>query len=158
MKRRAISVACALILSFFAVGCSNDGSMPETLVSSYNESEMDAAIEKAKATVGDFVEALAIGEADEFSIKAPISDSNGTEHFWISDVAYADGKFTGLIANDPGVVKNVEYGQSWSVEKNEISDWMFMRGEMIHGGFTIEALLASYPEEEANLMRSKLVR
>jgi uncharacterized protein YegJ (DUF2314 family) len=25
----------------------------------------------------------------------PITDSNGTEHFWLSKVRYADGKFTG---------------------------------------------------------------
>jgi len=119
---------------------------------------MDAAIARARAEVDQFLVVLEKGDADSFSVKAPIKDENGTEHFWLTDVTFADGQFTGSVGNDPGIVQNVQYGQSWTIEKGEISDWMFTRGEKIHGGYTIDPLLDSYPEEEAEVLRAKLVR
>lgn len=60
--------------------------VPETLVSDYEEDEMDQAISKARATTDEFLEVHAEGDADSFSVKAPITDENGTEHFWLTDV------------------------------------------------------------------------
>lgn len=131
---------------------------PETLVEAFDESEMDAAIAKARATVDEFIEVLAERDADQFSIKAPITDSNGTEHFWITNISYENGTFSGKIANDPGIVEKVQFGDSWTVTEDGISDWMYVRGEKIHGGYTIDPLLDSYSEEEAQKMREKLVR
>lgn len=132
--------------------------LPETMTTEWDESEMDRAIAKARATVGEFLEVLESGEADEFSVKAPVSDENGTEHFWVTDVSYADGVFKGLIGNDPGVVKNVKFGDVWEVKREDISDWLYMRGEKLHGGYTIEVLLNSFPKDEAEKMRASLVR
>ena len=131
---------------------------PETLVTDFSDEKMDAAIAKAKTSTDEFLRVLEAGDADSFSVKAPITDENGTEHFWLTDVSYANGTFTGLVGNDPGMVKNVEFGQEWQIERNEISDWMYVRGEMIHGGFTIDPLLDSYPAAEAEALREKLVR
>jgi uncharacterized protein YegJ (DUF2314 family) len=88
----------------------------------------------------------------------PIKDKNGTEHFWLVDVSYKEGLFTGKIGNDPGIVKNVKFGQVWNAKKEDISDWMYIRGEKIHGGFTIDPLLPSFPKEEADALQAKLVR
>ena len=150
---------CPLILaSALLCSCDVPSGEPETLVREYDESGMDAAIEKARSTVDEFLEVLEKGEADSFSVKAPITDDNGTEHFWLTDVTHKDGEFMGLVGNDPGIVKNVTYGQPWKIAKEEISDWMFTRGEKIHGGYTIDPLLDSYPKEEADALRAKLVR
>lgn len=132
--------------------------MPETLTSEYDESEMDLAIAKARSNVDEFLTALEEKSADSYSVKAPITDENGTEHFWLTEVSFADGTFTGSVGNDPGIVRNVEFGQSWEVKKEDISDWMLTRGEKIHGGFTIDPLLDSFPKEEANALRENLVR
>jgi uncharacterized protein YegJ (DUF2314 family) len=139
-------------------GCSEPRPKPETLIEHYDESAMNKAIADAKSRVDEFIEVLARGDADTFSVKVPITDSNGTEHFWLTDVTYADGSFTGLIGNDPGIVENVEFGQSRTVAKDAISDWMFTRGDKIHGGLTIDPLLSTYPKEEAEELRSQLVR
>jgi len=150
-----------LAFSGFAVllsGCSEPRSKPETLVEQYDESVMNQAIAKAKSRVDEFIGVLAQGDADTFSVKVPITDPNGTEHFWLTDVTFTDGSFTGLIGNDPGIVENVEFGQTRTVAKDAISDWMFTRGDKIHGGFTIDPLLLSYPKEEADALRSQLVR
>ena len=58
--------------------------------------------------------------------------------------------FIGVISNDPGIVTNVEYGQEWKIKKEDISDWMYTRGDKIYGGYTIDPLLVTYPKEEAD--------
>lgn len=143
---------------FLLAGCSGPATKPETLVEQYDEAEMGRAIATARSKVGEFLAALEKGDADSFSVKAPITDPNGTEHFWITDVTFKDGSFTGLIGNDPGVVRNVRYGQSWTIKQDEISDWMFLRGEKIHGGFTIDPLLPTFPKDKADALRAQLVR
>jgi uncharacterized protein YegJ (DUF2314 family) len=99
-----------------------------------------------------------IGESHgtDFSVKAPIEDSGETEHFWLTDIVYRDGEFQGLIGNDPGMVTNVKLGQRWTIQKSEISDWMFMRDGKIHGNYTMRPLLKTMPEEEAQRFRSML--
>lgn len=142
----------------FLAGCSPDTSKPETLTDAYDEAEMTAAMEKARSTVDEFITELKSRTADSFSVKAPITDDNGTEHFWITDVEYSAGQFSGLVGNDPGIVKNVKFGDPWKLKRDEISDWMYTRGEKIHGGFTIDPLLDSFPEDEADALRANLVR
>ncbi|MET0263650.1 MAG: DUF2314 domain-containing protein [Rariglobus sp.] len=151
MKRPLLLLSVLVLLA----GCSK---RPETLVDSYDQVEMNAAIAKAKGSVDEFIAVLDAQGADSFSVKAPITDANGTEHFWITDVSFKDGVFAGKIGNEPGIVKNVRIGQDWRVNKADISDWMFMRGEKIHGGYTIDPLLPGFPKGQADAMRSRLVR
>ena len=151
-------ILLALLTCSSCSDTSTGSGQPETLVDSYSDSEMDKAIATAKTSVDEFIAVLNEKSADSFSVKAPITDSNGTEHFWVSEVQYENGVFEGIIGNEPGIVKNVKYGQSWKVKKEDISDWMYIRGEMMHGGYTIDPLLGSYPKEQADALRAKLVR
>src|SRR4051812_42032181 len=108
-------------LAVATAGCSK---RPGTLISQYDKPQKGRAIAKAKASVDEFLAVLEKKGADEFAVKAPIKDAHGTEHFWITDVTYERGVFTGKIGNDPGIVKNVQVGQTWKVKKDQISDWM----------------------------------
>lgn len=145
-----------LTLVLAAAGCRDK---PDTLITApYDEKAMDAAIARARRETGDFLKVLAAKDADSFSVKAPITDANGTEHFWITDVRYENGVFIGLIGNDPGVVRNVKLGQEWKIKQEDISDWMFVRGDKIHGGYTIDPLLAGWDKARADELRQRLVR
>ncbi|GAA5505950.1 YegJ family protein [Novipirellula caenicola] len=144
-----------LILLFAISGCGK--TTPETLVTSgYDEQEMDTAISRARAEVDSFISELSQPTGTDHAVKAPIEDAGETEHFWLTDVSFQNGEFKGTINNDPGVVSNVEIGQSWTVKKTEISDWMFMRDGKMHGNYTMRPLLKTMPEEEAELYRSLL--
>lgn len=153
MRIKAMLVLIGIAWSF--VGCSKK---PETLSGDYDEAQMDAAIARARSETDGFLKVLSSKGADTFSVKAPITDKNGTEHFWITDVRFEDGMFIGLIGNDPGIVANVRLGQEWKVQKDEISDWMYTRDDKIHGGYTIDPLLPTFPTAEAEALRLKLVR
>lgn len=97
-------------------------------------------------------------QAHREQAEAALHDGDEGEHFWIVDVSYKNGVFSGKIGNDPGIVRNVKLGQTWEIKKEEISDWMYTKGDLIHGGFTIDPLLGSFPKEKADALRSKLVR
>lgn len=150
-------LACFLVCLCLLSGCRPT---PETLVTGgYDEAEMDAAIVRARTEVDVFIVALRKREGTSFSVKAPIEENGQTEHFWLTDVTYREeeGLFEGVIGNDPGIVKRVRLGQSWSVRTNEISDWMFLRDERMHGNYTLRPLLKTMPRDEAERFRAILV-
>ncbi len=146
----------AFTLLFVALsGCKE--SRPDTLVTSgYDEKEMDAAITRARREVDSFVAELKKPTGSEHAVKAPIEDKGQTEHFWLTDVVFKDGSFTGTINNDPGIVGNVKFGQKWTIKKSEISDWMFMRDEKMHGNYTMVPLLKTMPADEAAIYKSMM--
>ncbi|MFN3148944.1 YegJ family protein [Bremerella sp.] len=143
-----------LLLVLLLSGCN---SKPETLVEGgYDEQEMEAATAKAQSTVDRFIEALESSEGDSFAVKAPIEDKGQVEHFWVTGVTFDNGQFTGVIGNDPGLVTNVQAGQEWTIAKDDISDWMYMRDGKMHGNYTMRPLLKALPEEEAAQYRAML--
>ena len=154
------TVVLLCLVALIGAGCSRESRpKPDTLVEGgYDEAEMDAAIARARRETDDFLAVLARGEADSFSVKAPITDAHGTEHFWITDVRYENGEFIGFIGNDPGVVENVAFGQEWRIRKEDISDWMYVRGDRIFGGYTIDPLLKTMDSAESEQVRKMLVR
>ncbi len=132
---------------------------PDTLITGgYDPVEMEAAVARARSEVDHFLEVLQTGDADSFLVKAPITEGDNTEHFWIKDVTFEDGVFKGLISNDPGMITTVTYGQAWSVAKDEITDWVYNRGDRMHGGYTIDPLLSTWDPERAEEVRKRLVR
>ena len=142
-----------LVVFLAAIGCSS--SQPDTLVQGgYDEAEMDAAIKRAIGEVDSFITELESGTGTDYAIKVPIEDAGKTEHFWLIDVSFSNGTFSGTINNDPGMVSNVTIGQKYSVEKTGISDWMYMKDGLMYGNYTLRPLLVTLPEEEAEFYRT----
>lgn len=147
----------ALVLFSLFLFATTASAEPNTLVTEgYDQKEMDEAIAKAKKSVDKFIKILESGEGEDFAVKAPIKDGEKVEHFWITNIKFKDGKFIGRIGNDPGIVENVTINQKWTVGKEDISDWMFMRDDKIHGNFTMRPLLKTLPEAQAKQLRALL--
>jgi uncharacterized protein YegJ (DUF2314 family) len=145
---------CLTLLVSIVSGCSE---RPQTLIESgYDEKEMDAAIARARGEVDQFISELAKPTGTNHAVKAPVQDAGKTERFWLTDLTYSAGKFEGTINNEPGIVKNVRMGQKRSVAKQEISDWMYMRGGKMYGNYTMRQLLKAMPDEEAAKFRALL--
>jgi uncharacterized protein YegJ (DUF2314 family) len=145
-------LSAVLLLSVF--GCNQK---PDTLITEeYDQAEMAAAIARAQKEVDSFIAELASPTGEDHAVKAPIQDGGETEHFWLTDVTFRDGKFHGTINNDPGIVGNVKFGQAWSLGKGEISDWMYMRDGKMYGNYTMRPLLKTLPDEEAAQYRAML--
>ncbi len=150
--KRAIAIVCLFVV---LAGCGRP--KPETLVEGgYDEQAMEAAIARARAEADSFIRELSKPTGTNHAVKAAIDDGGKVEHFWLTEVSFQDGAFAGTINNEPGIVGNVKMGQQWTVKKDDISDWLFMRDGKMHGNYTMRPLLKTMPAEEAAKFRSIL--
>ena len=141
-----LSLLGGLMLSF---GYADEGSdkdvvpgSPEPPARVRSDSEaMQEAIAEARTTVGGFIEALQRGDGTKFSVKTAVKDGDKVEHLWLGELRYRNGKFIGKIGNKPHVVKSVSFGDSYTVRKQEISDWAYFKGNEVQGGFTAKVLM-----------------
>ena len=148
-----------LMLSLLFFTTAGFSEVSDTLVTGgYDKQAMSDAIKHARKETDKFIEVMNKKDADTFAVKAPITDHGRTEHFWLTDVTYSNGMFIGVISNDPGIVTNVEYGQEWKIKKEDISDWMYTRGDKIYGGYNIDPFFVTYPKKKTDELRAKLVR
>jgi uncharacterized protein YegJ (DUF2314 family) len=123
-----------------------------------NDAEMNAANAKARETLPQFWQTFEHpehGESD-FSLKLKITDSNGTEHFWLTEIERKDGKTLGTINNDAEIVRSVKLGDRIPIPEADISDWMFMRDGKMFGSYTTRVLMKRMPAEEAEKVKKML--
>lgn len=111
--------------------------------------DMNAAIAKAHAGLDDFLKLAAkppVG-ASGFKLKVMISDSHGSEHFWVIPFEHKAGKFSGIIANDPEIVTSVNIGQNYAFSKDQISDWGYQKDGKQVGSYTVCVMFKTMPKE-----------
>lgn len=122
-----------------------------------NDKDMARAIKNARRTVSDFIQRLKHPQKydESFSIKKKIQYHGEIEHFWLSNVTYRNGVFAGKIANQPELVKNVQFGDTVKVKETEISDWMWLNRGKMHGGYTLRAMLKYMSLNQADALRAQ---
>jgi uncharacterized protein YegJ (DUF2314 family) len=112
---------------------------PETFRVENEHAAMRKAVDEAHKTVGEFIKALqhpTAGQTD-FEVKKPFVEGNNVEHIWLSDVAFAGGRFKGKVDNAPMKIHGLKMGQVVSVNPDEISDWAYVDNGKLVGGYTI---------------------
>lgn len=121
----------------------NSNSDPNFTFVEGDDPEMQAAFDKARASVLQFVEKMDDPQfADaEFYVKKRFDQDGLSEHMWLSVVRVEGSEFVGLVGNDPQIVTHVTCGDEARVAFNEISDWMITQGDDMTGGFTVEVLM-----------------
>jgi uncharacterized protein YegJ (DUF2314 family) len=58
------------------------------------------------------------------------------------------GKMFGYVGNVPDKVKNLTLGQKVIIDKDNISDWMYLDSNFLVGGFTIRVLYNKMTDTE----------
>jgi uncharacterized protein YegJ (DUF2314 family) len=114
-----------------------------------DDARMKTAMTEAKATAGDFIEALRNRSpgASGFAVKIPLQAGSHTEHVWVNRVSF-DGKlFHGVVNNEPTIATGVKIGDRVTARPDEISDWMYVRNRRLVGGRTIRAVRAGLSAE-----------
>src|SRR5207249_3857757 len=112
---------------------------------------MNAAIEKAKATVDDFVRAFHAQKADtrDYFVKKPYRTPPGEmEHIWIAVLEEENGVMKGRVANEAEETREVKAGQIVSLKVSEITDWKYQEGRKLVGGFTIRYFVEKMSPKE----------
>lgn len=155
MLLRAFLISAALLL---VVSCGGSDAEDNVVAVHADDTAMKAAIEKARATVGTFQEALRSPSASRsaFSLKARFEEGDVVEHMWLDDVSFDGKAFSGAVNNDPEELRNVSFGQKVTVPPGEISDWMFVENGKLVGGFTIRVMRDSLSTEEREAMDASL--
>lgn len=132
-------LACAMAL-FLATGCSEPKEGKNYQDVEADDAAMNAAIAQAKATAGDFVRAFHEQKPGtrDYDVKKPYpTPSGGMEHMWISVEAETNGVIHGVVVNEAEETREVKMGQSVTLNISEISDWKYVDGKKLVGGYTI---------------------
>jgi uncharacterized protein YegJ (DUF2314 family) len=104
--------------------------------------EMNAAVEAARSSIGDFLEAFLNPSPNQssFLLKVRFISSEETEHIWLADLDLGPNKSAGTVANEtnfPGLA----YMQRVSFTPDQITDWMYFEDGALVGGFTTRLLM-----------------
>jgi uncharacterized protein YegJ (DUF2314 family) len=136
------SLAVVAVLALAVSGCGKSESRDKVTHVADDDPRMNAAIDKAKSTVSDFIAILESPKPGQsgFSVKMPFTDGGETEHMWVSPITYDGKNFHGTVNNEPATVKTVKLGQKVSVAPSNISDWMYLENKKLVGGYTLRVL------------------
>lgn len=135
MMKSALLLA-GILLSHAALGASVGD---RTVLIKTDDPQMAAAIKKAQATLGEFLEVAAHPPqgASEFKVKVRVSDPHGTEYLWVTPFKQVGSRFIGIVADKPDYVTSVYYGEKISFSRSVIADWGYVQNDKQIGSFTV---------------------
>ena len=109
---------------------------------------MNAAKDKARATLDKFDFMFGEGEPGTYTIKFPLTQNGKTEHIWLQVDRLSDDGFIGRLANEPVNGNEYKMGQVLEVAKSDVEDWMVNQGDAIYGGYTARVMMDQMPEDQ----------
>ena len=140
LMRLFLKILVAVLLVSM-VGCSRSSKEGDNYQQvSDDDAAMNAAIAKAKSTSNDFVKAFHAQKPGTkgFYVKKPYPTPSGeAEHMWIKVTKESNGLLNGIVANEAEETREVKNGQAVSLNISEISDWKYVDGKKLVGGYTI---------------------
>jgi uncharacterized protein YegJ (DUF2314 family) len=164
-----LRVPLVLTLTALLAACGSDRGQtvkrqgqPDIVVVSAENTAMNAAVFRARASLPEFKASLATPPAGAtgFAVKVAFPyGADNREHIWLLEPSFSDGQVSGIVNNEPEFVSSLKLGQRATQPEGQVSDWMYVREGVLHGGFTIRAALeALSPAERESQMRSMGLR
>lgn len=134
---------------------SSDERPDEVVMVSETDAAMNSAIERARSSLDEFLSIFNSKPegTSGFKLKVELTDSNGSEHFWVIPFKQSGVGFEGTLANEPMIVKGYKLGQTIRFTRENISDWGYVKNGRQVGSFTVCFLLKSAPKEQADYYR-----
>ncbi|WP_286770525.1 DUF2314 domain-containing protein [Sphingobacterium sp. 40-24] len=151
-----VAVSSALLLACQSPSIKDKIENDEVIGFRSDDEAMNAAIVKAKNSLNQFVQAVEKPQEgyEAFALKiAYNTPDKSLEHIWVGDISYQNGQFTGVVSNSPVSTKEVALGDTVVIDKQNISDWMYLDKGILRGGYTIRAMrdqLSGSEKEEFN--------
>ena len=105
-----------------------------------NDDRLRKAEVEARRRFPEFEDAFRIGAATDFSVKALISSGENAEHIWIEVEGITEAKIVGRIGNEPVRLDGLRLGSRIEIEKSQVEDWAFRRGDTPVGMFTVPVI------------------
>ena len=87
---------------------------------------------------------------DMFRVKYPFPADResgfSVEHLWLKDIRFIDGRYYGVVTNQPFYISAIKAGDQVPFQADEISDWMYRKDGYIIGGLSIRYFISGIPE------------
>jgi uncharacterized protein YegJ (DUF2314 family) len=64
----------------------------------------------------------------------------GHEHIWLNKIKIEQDKILGVVNNEPEMTQEVALGDTVEIDRNTISDWNYMKGNKLYGGYSVRLL------------------
>lgn len=146
--KKILIVLFVIVLSMSSIGCHKSLSIEkrgsDSVINVKSEDqEMNSIIEQARASVNDFLKELndPNTKGKDFAVKYPFDTDAGSEsskeHIWLNNIEKVNGKYYGIVINDPFYIKTMKYGDKVEFDINKISDWKYIVDGYLVGGKSI---------------------
>lgn len=161
------SFILALVAGLFLIGCGTDdnaaeksagGAANSVVYADASDTAMNRAIDKARASIGDFEAVLKNHDSTKvnFAVKVALPHAAGTEHIWLAKPELEADSVVGTVESMPVYVKTVTAGQRVRIDRDAISDWMYMEKGKLHGGYTMIVGLEQLPDKDRDTHKKAL--
>lgn len=132
----------------FMVACNQGDETPKTETKNKLDQLTEQAIEKgiltAKKTLQkDFLDVFEAKDDKNYnySVKMNFKSFTEEEHIWLDNLRYDNSNaLVGFLANEPKKHTHIKAGDQLKVVFEDVVDWMYLRDDVLHGGYTIKAL------------------
>lgn len=120
------------------------------------DAEMNAAVAEAKRTLPVYLARLDAGQlAPSDGVKVAMPTDQGNEHIWVHQVARDGDRLTGVLANQPNYLPNLQRGSPVTFAVDQVSDWSYEKDGRMWGNYTTRVMLPHVgPEDQASLRQS----
>jgi len=161
LPRGLHSVTCVLAGALLLSGCPDKSGpamgpvtlndpRPEVTRIAVDDPLTAIAINQARQTSGQLLQAFRKRGAAQrdFRFKILVAERGLVEQYWVTLEGADEHGFTGSIANHPGDITGVKFGQRVTVPAGEISDWMYVDNGVLKGGFSVRLMRDRLQPEE----------
>jgi uncharacterized protein YegJ (DUF2314 family) len=116
---------------------------------SSGDGAMAEARARAEASLPQFLAHAASGDLEQPMLKVAFPTPAGAEHIWVTEFSESgDGRFLGLLSNEPVGMEGYHLGSRVSFARDQISDWSFMENGTGYGFYSVRALVPHMSEEQ----------
>lgn len=125
-----------------------------------DDKDMNRAMQKARETYSEFLKALkdsTNAKNKDFSVKLKFAYGDGeAEHMWLNDLDLMGDNLLGVLNNDPVSISRVRSGDTLLINRDSVSDWMYVKSGKLVGGYTIKALYDKMTPKEKEEFRRQV--
>jgi uncharacterized protein YegJ (DUF2314 family) len=142
MRSRALLVVLCCLVACQRSDVVRRAGEPDVVKMSGDDPEMNAAIASAQKSVRPFIDRLQHPSATQSyaAIKMRLIEGPVVEHVWLDHLAFDGTRFHGMLGNAPTDVRRVKLGDSLTVARDSISDWMLVDRDTVYGSYTTYVL------------------
>ena len=152
MLHRRIVLLCLLMFA-----CMPSPAVTSTPTTPSTDTELDAAIEQARASLDTFIARIGTPHPDRTFVAVKVRftpPGESPQDIWVDEVTYIDGILRGTMGDDIPALK-LEAGEEVTIDEEDILDWMIVENGKLVGGYTIRlAVQRMSPEERQRFLET----